>query len=109
MALQVSYSLTTLLCLHLTESSYKNNTLPPPLPLTANSDFELLDHIRFSNTARIVLLMVNDEVTLEYDDRVHLGFSPDNASLIRELEDRGEFIRSSAIVNIIDNDCKYLW
>ena len=89
-------------------SSYKNNILPPP-PLTANSDFEQLDHIRFSNTARIVLFMVNDEVTLEYDDRVHLGFIPDNASLIRELEDMGEFIRGSAIVNIIDNDCKYLW
>ena len=53
--------------------------------------------------------MVSDEVTLEYDDRVNLGFIPDNASLIRELEDRGEFIRGSAIVNIIDNDCKYLW
>ena len=53
--------------------------------------------------------MVSDEVTLEYEDRVNLGFIPDNASLIRELEDIGEFIRGSAIVNIIDNDCKYLW
>ena len=47
-------------------------------------------------------------MTLEYDDRVLLRFTPDNASLIRGLEDMGEFIRDSAMVNIIDDDCKYL-
>ena len=58
-------------------------------------------------SAEIRLFTANDEVTLEYDDRVRLDFNPIPANLITLLEAEGEYVRNSAIVNIIDNDCKF--
>ena len=58
-------------------------------------------------SAEIRLFIANDEVTLEYDDRVLLNFDPTAANLIPGLESFGEYIRNTAIVNIIDNDCKF--
>ena len=55
-------------------------------------------------SAEIRLFTANDEVTLEYEDRVRLNFNPTAANLITGL---GEYVRNSAIVNIIDNDCKF--
>ena len=40
----------------------------------------------------------NDEVTLEYDDRVILRFTPDNPGLIPGLEGMGQYIRDAATV-----------
>ena len=59
-------------------------------------------------SAEIRLFTANDEVTLEYDDRVQLNFNPTAAGLITGLESLGEYVRSTAIVNIIDSDCKPL-
>ena len=70
------------------------------------SDFERLTPIRVTNSAEIRLFTANDEVTLEYDDRVLLMFTPDNSGLIAALEGYGEYIRDTATVNIIDRDCK---
>ena len=58
-------------------------------------------------SADIRLFTANDEVTLEYEDRVLLDFNPTAADLITALESMGEYVRNTAIVNIIDNDCKF--
>ena len=70
------------------------------------SDFERLAPIGVRNRADIRLFTDNDEITLEYDDRVLLRFTPDNPGLIPGLEGMGEYIRDTATVHIIDNDCK---
>ena len=57
-------------------------------------------------SAEIRLFTANDEVTLEYEDRVRLDFDPTSAELITGLEAVGEYVRNTAIVNIIDNDCE---
>ena len=57
--------------------------------------------------AEIRLFTANDEVTLEYEDRVRLNFDPTAADLITGLGSMGEYVRNTAIVNIIDNDCKF--
>ena len=44
---------------------------------------------------------------MEYYDYVILTFTPANPHVITGLEGEGEYIRTSAIVNIIDNDRKY--
>ena len=70
------------------------------------SDFERLAPIGVRNRADIRLFTANDEITLEYDDRVLLRFTPDNPGLIPGLEGMGEYIRDTATVHIIDSDCK---
>ena len=69
-----------------------------------STDFEPLQQIPVSNSAEIRLFTSNDEITLENDDRVLLTFTPDNPGLIGGVEAAGEFIRNTAVVNIIDND-----
>ena len=51
----------------------------------------------------------NDQITLEYDDRILLTFTPFNEFLIPGVEDLGEYIRDTAIVKIIDNDSKQFY
>ena len=50
---------------------------------------------------------MDDEITLEYEDRVLLRFTPAQADFIPGLESSVEYMRDTAIVNIIDNDCKF--
>ena len=57
----------------------------------------------------ILLFTVNDEATLEYEDRVLLRFTPTQATLIPGLASNYEYIRDTAIVNIIDDDRKCLF
>ena len=57
----------------------------------------------------IRLFTVHDEITLEYEDRVLLRFTPAQAALIPVLESVFEYIRDTAIFNIIDNDRKCLF
>ena len=59
-------------------------------------------------SAEIRLFIANDEVTLEYEDKIRLEFDPTSADLITALEGFGEYVRNTAIVNIIDSDCKPL-
>ena len=78
-----------------------------------SSDFESLQPIGVLVTsslpsAEIRLFTANDQVTLEYDDRVRLDFDPTAANLITGLEAMGEYVRHTAFVNIIDSDCKPL-
>ena len=54
------------------------------------------------------LFTVNDEITLEYEDRILLRFTPAHSSLIHSLENNFESIRDTAVVIIIDDDCKHL-
>ena len=54
----------------------------------------------------IRVFAASDEVALEYDDRFLLRFNPAQAALIPGLESSYESIRDTAIVNIIDSDCK---
>ena len=61
--------------------------------------------ISVTNNAEIRLFTANDEITLEYDDRGLLMFIPDIPGLIPGLEGAGEYIRDTATVHIIDNDC----
>ena len=62
--------------------------------------------ISVNNEADVRLFTTNDQITLEYDDYVILTFTPGNPSVIDGLEGEGEYVRTSAIVNIIDNDRK---
>ena len=71
-----------------------------------STDFENLQPISFETSADIRLFTTDDNITLEYDDTVILRFTPDNSSFIPGVEGAGEFIRDTAVVNIIDNDSK---
>ena len=71
-----------------------------------DSDFANLIPITFRNEADIRLFTINDVTTLEYNDYVILTFYPASPAVIPALEGVGEYIRTSAIVNIIDNDRK---
>ena len=82
-----------------------NNIILQFLP-TADSDFMQLLPISFTNEADIRLFTTYDLSTLEYDDYVILTFTPSNPFIIPALEGEGEYVRTSAIVNIIDNDRK---
>ena len=46
----------------------------------------------------------DDDITLEYDDRVTLTFTPQDPHLIDAIEAAGEFVRHRATVNIIDTN-----
>ena len=77
-----------------------------------STDFEGLRPISVTisvstNSEEIRLFTTNDEVTLEYDDRVILRFTPDNPGLIPGLEGMGQYIRDTATVHINDSNCKY--
>ena len=62
-----------------------------------------------SDTQAIILSTNNDQITLEYEDRIQLTFTPDNPSLIANFEDIGEYIRDFSTINIVDNDSKWLY
>ena len=64
-------------------------------------DFEI------QNYAEIRLFIANDQITLEYNDRVTLVYTPSNRAIIPGIEAAGEYVRSVATVNIIDNDRKF--
>ena len=59
-----------------------------------------------NNATDIPVFPVNDEITLEYDDRVLLRFTSAVTNLFSDLANQSEYIRDTAVVNIIDNDRK---
>ena len=61
---------------------------------------------RSSENGEIRLFTSIDHITLEYDDRIQLVFTPNDPALIPGVEGVGEYIRYTAIVNIIDNDSR---
>ena len=58
------------------------------------------------NEAVIELSTRNDNITLEYNDTVLLLFTPEESGLIEYYESRGEYIRESMSVHIVDDDRK---
>ena len=72
------------------------------------SDFESLRPINFINATDIRLFITNDDISLEYDDMVRLTFTPDSPDLISDTENQGMYVRETATVNIVDNDCEYV-
>ena len=60
------------------------------------------------NYMEIILFPVDDEITLEYDDQILLRFTPNDSNIVSALENGFEYIRDSAIVNIIDNDSEWV-
>ena len=57
-------------------------------------------------TVDVRLFTINDDIALEYDDTVILEFKPLYPQFMEELGRKGEFIRESTVVKIIDNDSK---
>ena len=75
------------------------------------SDFEGLTQASViidgdSPSTDVQLSTLNDELTLEYEDRVLLRFTPTQPNTVPGLESNFEYIRDTAIVNIIDDDRK---
>ena len=58
------------------------------------------------HTVDVRLFTINDDIALEYDDTVILEFKPLYPEFMEELGRKGEFIRESTVVKIIDNDSK---
>ena len=72
-----------------------------------NTDFYRLSPVAVSRDgAEIRLFTAKDVITLEYNDRILLTYTPSNPGLIPGVEGAGEYIRNTAIGRIIDNDSK---
>ena len=70
-------------------------------------DFENLGKVKIhSESVEFSLLTINDDIALESNDTVKLIFKPLHPQFMKELEDKGEFLRESAFVHICDNDGK---
>ena len=67
----------------------------------------MIVEVEGDDEAMIELRTRNDDITLEYDGTVELVFTPDEDDLIEFYEDEGEYIRATAVVNIVDNDREY--
>ena len=48
----------------------------------------------------------NDDVTLEIDDTAILRLKPTTPNIVALIEQQRQFLRDTATVNILDNDCK---
>ena len=54
------------------------------------------------------MFITNDDITLEYDDKVRLIFTHDSPDLITDAENQAMYIRDTARANIVDDDCEYV-
>ena len=79
-------------------------------PVLASSDYENFTPLSRSGPedTTITFTAWDDDITLEYDDRVFLTYTPERPLLIEATESAGEFIRYNATINIIDTDSKLL-
>ena len=59
-----------------------------------------------NESTNITIVTIND-IAVEIKEAFILRFKPQTFSSIQHFEEAGEFIRDSALVNIIENDCKY--
>ena len=64
--------------------------------------------IEIINDGEISIITIDDFITLEYEDRIQVTFTPSNAGLIPGLESFGEYLRETSSVDITDNDSKLL-
>ena len=74
--------------------------------LIDSSDFFQFLPVSFTSRGDITFFTQSDEITLEYDDQVELVFTPNDEGIISQFENEGEYVRNTAIVKIIDNNCK---
>ena len=65
------------------------------------SDFEDFGQLFISNAAEVFLRTIDDDITLEYEDRIQINYYTRLPSF---FEATGEYMRNAAIINIIDND-----
>ena len=73
-----------------------------------SSDFQRLLPVTVARDgAEFQMSAVDDVITLEYNDRIVLMYTPSVAGLIGRVEGAGEYVRNTAIVRIIDNDSKF--
>ena len=82
---------------------------PSLLSLSIEStDFALRDTpVRLvSGFSEVSLDASNDDVTLEIGDTVILRLDPTAANIVDLVEGEGQFLRDTATVTILDNDCK---
>ena len=79
------------------------------LSMLGDNDFRRLTAItvRKNTNVHVRLFAVNDDITLETDDRIQLRFTPTNTDIINGFESAGEYIRARATIKIIDIDSKY--
>ena len=57
----------------------------------------------------ITVVTINDDVALEYHDKVMLNFEALHGErFVKELESAGEFLRATAYLGVLDNDGIYL-
>ena len=85
---------------------WHRNPLLLATPLIGVSDFERVLPTQITNQGVISISALDDFITLEYDDRVRLTFTPSNPALVPGLEGFGEYIKNTSIVNINDTDSK---
>ena len=55
-----------------------------------------------------MLQTIDDDVALEYDDRIVLTYVPENLNFLEGIEEAGEYIRITTLVIIEDNDSRFL-
>ena len=59
------------------------------------------------SSADIHLFTIKDEITMDYKDTFILKFTPEFSDLVQSIEEKeGEFVRHTAIVNIINKTSK---
>ena len=78
------------------------------LSLSIETDFALRETpvILVSGFSDVRLDASNDDVTLEIGDTVILKLDPTAADIVNLVEGQGQFLRDTATVTILDNDCK---
>ena len=67
------------------------------------SDFEFFGQLFIRNAAEVFLRTIDDDITLEYEDRIQLKYNA-RLPLPSFFEATGEYMRDAVIINIIDND-----
>ena len=74
--------------------------------LEAVSDFQPFSVQVISESTDISLVTVDDEMWMECEESIRLEFVHQFPPYVSFLADEGEFIRDTAIVKVIDNDCE---
>ena len=91
------------------EGYQSNNSKPSLFSLSIEStDFALRDTpVRLdSGFSEVRLDASNDDVTLEFGDTAILRLDPSVPNTVEMVEGQGQFLRDTATVTILDNDCK---
>ena len=74
------------------------------------NDYDPFTPIHISSILYVPFMLqtIDDDVALEYDDRIVLTYVPENVNLFEGIEEAGEYIRNTTLVIIKDNDSRLL-